>query len=608
LNSGEVVVRAIGSDLHMDYTAVGQTTHLAARMEQLAMPGSILITADVLRLAEGYVHVHALGLVPIKGLQDPVEVYELRGAGPVRTRLQATAVRGLTRFVGRDTEVAALHQLLARAGAGHGQVVALVGEAGVGKSRLVYEFIHSHRTQGWRVLESASVSYGKATPYFPVIELLKRYVHVEAADAPQAIRAKVTGQLLTLDDSLQETIPPLLALLDALPAAREPRDNGAGLRPPQGPPEHARGTQGTRAAASVWREMWSLAETLGDPHRLAVAVEIMGNAWSQMGDNVQALEFAQRALALAETVGAVDLLVSTRMNLGLLCRVMGDYRHGVTVLTQTVELLRGDLARERFGRPLYPAVTARQYLTTCLTALGEFRQAISTAEEGLRIAEAFQQPGSLLVAHVSRCEPLLHQGEFHDAVPRLERAMALYTPDLIAWYPMAAGALGFAYAMTGRLAEALPLLERAGERARRVDRRRETQWLAYLSEAYLRVGRQGDAHAVAERLLALGRERGERGTEARVLHLYGEITTQWKPPHAEEAEAYYRQALALAEALGMRPLQAHCYRGLGTLYAKTGRREQARAELSTAIDLYRAMAMTFWLPEAEAAMAQVEGR
>src|ERR687896_1672544 len=152
LNSGEVVVRAIGNDLHMDYSAVGETTHLAARMEQMAMPGSVLITANVLRLAEGLVQVKSLGPVPVKGLAAPVEVFELVGAGPTRTRLQALAAHGLTRFVGRDTELAALHQLLERAGAGHGQIVAAVGEAGVGKSRLVYEFVHSHHTRGWRVL------------------------------------------------------------------------------------------------------------------------------------------------------------------------------------------------------------------------------------------------------------------------------------------------------------------------------------------------------------------------------------------------------------------------------------------------------------------------
>ena len=180
-------------------------------------PGSILLTAATLRLVEGLVRVNALGPVPVKGLTEPVEVFELVGASAIRRRLQAAAARGLTRFVGRQQELAALQQALEQAGAGHGQVVALVGEAGVGKSRLVYEFVHSHRTQGWLVLESASVSYGKATPYFPVIDLLKRYCHVEERDDPRTIRAKVTGQVLTLDEALQDTIPALLALLDALP-------------------------------------------------------------------------------------------------------------------------------------------------------------------------------------------------------------------------------------------------------------------------------------------------------------------------------------------------------------------------------------------------------
>ena len=217
LNSGEVVVRAIGNDLHMDYSAVGQTTHLAARMEQLAMPGSIRQTAATLRLVEGLVQVNALGPIPVKGLAEPVEVFELVGASAVRWRLQAAVARGLTRFVGRETEIAALVQALGQAGTGHGQVVATVGEAGVGKSRLLYEFVHSHRTQGWLVLEAASVSYGKATPYFPVVDLLKRYMHVEDGDEPRTVRTKVTGHLVTLDEALQETIPALLALLEALP-------------------------------------------------------------------------------------------------------------------------------------------------------------------------------------------------------------------------------------------------------------------------------------------------------------------------------------------------------------------------------------------------------
>jgi class 3 adenylate cyclase/tetratricopeptide (TPR) repeat protein len=214
LNSGEVVVRSIGSDLRMDYTAVGQTTHLAARMEQLATPGSIRLTADTLRLAEGYVEVKPLGLVPVKGLGMPVEVYEAIGAGAVRSRLQAATARGLTRFVGRNAEVEQLARALEQARGGHGQLVATVGEPGVGKSRLFHEFTHSHRIQDWLILESGSVSYGKATSYLPVADLLKAYFKVHDRDTHREVREKITGKLFTLDRALEPILPALLALLD----------------------------------------------------------------------------------------------------------------------------------------------------------------------------------------------------------------------------------------------------------------------------------------------------------------------------------------------------------------------------------------------------------
>src|SRR5262249_12467791 len=214
VNSGEVVVRSIGSDLHMDYTAVGQTTHLAARMEQIARPGAILITADTLKLAEGYVDVTPLGPVPVKGVNDPVDVFEVTGAGPVRRRLQALATRALSRFVGREAEIDHLHRALQQAGAGRGQLVAVVGEPGVGKSRLFFEFVRSHRTRGWLVLESGSVSYGKATPYLPVIDLLKAYFKVEDRDDQRHVREKITGKLLTLDRTLEPSVPAFLALFD----------------------------------------------------------------------------------------------------------------------------------------------------------------------------------------------------------------------------------------------------------------------------------------------------------------------------------------------------------------------------------------------------------
>ncbi len=215
LHSGEVVVRVVGSDLRMDYSAVGQTTHLAARMEQLATPGTTLATAATVGLAEGYVDVRPLGPVPVKGLAAPVETYELVGAGPLRSRLSAAAARGLTQFVGRTSELEQLREALDHAAAGHGRAIALVGEPGVGKSRLIWEMTHSHWTHGWLVLHAGAHSYGQATPYGPVIDLLRRYCRIEEGVPPRAVREQVTGKILALDRSLEGSLPALLSLLGA---------------------------------------------------------------------------------------------------------------------------------------------------------------------------------------------------------------------------------------------------------------------------------------------------------------------------------------------------------------------------------------------------------
>ena len=212
LNSGEVVVRSIGSDLHMDYTAVGQTTHLAARMEQLATPGSILLTADTLRVANRFFEASPVGATLIKGLSQPVEVFQLIGVG-TRARSQVVASR-LTRFIGRHIELAVLGQALDKAHVDHGQVVGVRGEPGIGKTRLFYEFTHSAHTQGWHVLETSAVSYGRTTAYLPVIDLLKVHFQIEERDDRRTIRQKVTSQLLSLDANLQQTLPALFALLD----------------------------------------------------------------------------------------------------------------------------------------------------------------------------------------------------------------------------------------------------------------------------------------------------------------------------------------------------------------------------------------------------------
>jgi tetratricopeptide (TPR) repeat protein len=232
------------------------------------------------------------------------------------------------------------------------------------------------------------------------------------------------------------------------------------------------------------------------------------------------------------------------------------------------------------------------------------------AEEGLRIAETVNHPFSLIVTCYGLSVVYLRQGDVHRAIPGLERAMGLCQDWHIPLFlPELAAALGLAYTLDGRVAAGLALVEHGVEQEVASDRpRRLALFVAWLSEAYLLAGRLGDAHQRAAQALDLARQYQQRGNQAWALWLLGESTARQASLDGEPAVSHYRQALALAEELGMRPLQAHCHRGLGTLYSKGGQREQARAELETAIALYRAMDMTFWLPQAEAALAQLEAR
>jgi class 3 adenylate cyclase/tetratricopeptide (TPR) repeat protein len=932
LNSGEVVVRAIGNDLHMDYSAIGQTTHLAARMEQLAPPGSIRLTAATLRLAEGLVQVNALGQVPVKGLDAPVDVFELVGASAIRQRLQARAAQGLTRFVGRQCELDTLHQTLEQAGAGHGQVVAVVGEAGVGKSRLVYECVHSRRTQGWLVLESTAVSYGQATPYFPVIDLLKRYVHIENADESRTIRARVTEQVLTLDERLQELIPPLLWLLDALPddspfRALDPpqrrrrlldalqrvllresqvqpllfvcddlhwidaetqalldrlveslptarllllvtyrpeyahdwgnktyythlrldplpqvsadaflhallgddpslqpltpllmaRTAGnpffleesvralvetGGLAGTPGsyrlaqtlpmiqvpatvqavlaaridrlPPEakrllqtaavigtevpvpllqaiaevpeavlhpglahvqaaeflyetrlfpepaytfthalthevaystlllerrrvlHARIVEALEAVAGdrvteqverlahhalrgeVWekavaycqqagekamvrsayreaaatleqalgalqhlpasrarceqaidlrlvlddalwrlgdwgrvvaslREAEALAERLGDQRRLAQVSSEMADGYRILGNYERALMAGQRALTLAVALEDTALQSEANMQLGLLYYHRGDYGRAIAALRQTITAPERHSHRRR-DRPDATLVWPWSWLLVCLSQVGAFAEGWAMSADLLQVAEASARPFDLAVATFGVGQLSLRQGDFSQAMAVFERGLAVcQRHDLRDWLPTFAARVGYAYAWAGRLPEALPLLEQAvGQYATLRGGTPQPSVVVWLGEVYMHASRLEEASTQAQIALASAQAHQEWGYEAYALRLLGEIAAHRDPQETERAAAHYQQALALANELGMRPLQAHCHRGLGTLYAATSQREQAHTELTTAIALYRSMDMTFWLPQAEAVLTQVE--
>jgi predicted ATPase/class 3 adenylate cyclase len=939
LNSGEVVVRAIGNDLHMDYSAVGQTTHLAARMEQLATPGSSLLTAATLRLVEGLVQVTALGQVPVKGLAEPVEVFELVGASALRRRLQVAVARGLSPFVGRQPELEALQQALARAGAGQGQVVALLGEPGVGKSRLVYEFLQSHHTQGWLRLESSSVSYGKATAYLPVCDLLKAYCRIEDRDDLRTVRAKITGHILTLDDALQDTVTAVLALFEALPSdspflsldplqrrrrtlealkrvlLRESQvqplllvfedlhwidsetqavldllveslptaqllllvnyrpeyqhgwgsktyytqlrldplpeassedllqallgaDVGARHAVPlqdlkrlliartQGnpffleesvrtlvetgvlvgergayrlakPPDtlqvpatvqallaaridrllpedkrllqtaavigtevpwsllqaiadtadealyrglahlqaaeflyetrlfpervytfkhalthevaygsllherrrvlHARIVEVLEAMAGdrlddqverlaqhalrgeVWekalaygrqagdkartrsayreavvcyeqalaalehlpdsraateqaidlrlglsialnalgeppgrlldhlRRAETLAQTLDDQRRLGRVYVQMSTNFRVEGEVDRAIVYGQRALAVAALLGHVGLQTRAHLSLGYVYYDAGDYARAVESLGRNVATLQGDLLSERFGSDSMVAVTSLAWLSLCHAELGAFTEGLAIAEEGLRLAETVNRTFSLVEACYGVSVVYLRQGEVQRAIPVLERSMGLcqewHIPLFLTWQ---AATLGLAYALDGRVAAGLALVEHGVEDAVARGRPRALVGaVTRLSEAYLLAGRVEEARHHAAQAVELARQYQQRGDQAWALWLLGEGMARQASTEVEPATGHYRQALALAEALGMRPLQAHCHRGLGILYGTLGQQEQARRELSTAIAMYRAMAMTFWLPQTEAALAMV---
>jgi tetratricopeptide (TPR) repeat protein len=325
-----------------------------------------------------------------------------------------------------------------------------------------------------------------------------------------------------------------------------------------------------------------------------------------VSDLDQAVESGQRALALARTLGDVGLQIVANFYVGIVYYELGDYRQAVECLRWNVASLEGDLIREHFGMIGLPSVLARAYLSWSLAELGVFAEGTARGEEGVRIAETMDHPFSVIWAYSGIGKLYLDQGDFHRSILVLERGLALCQAwDIPTLFPQMARTLGTAYALSGRVIEALPLLEQATSKGRRGS---AALSLTHLSTGYLLAGRTEDALKCVQQALDLSQEYKRRGYQAYALHLLGEIAMHHQPPEVEQAKAYYHQALALAEELGMRPLQAHCHLGLGTLYAKIGQREQARAELSTAIELYRAMEMTFWLPEAEAALARVEGR
>ena len=932
LNSGEVVVRSVGSDLRMDYTAVGQTTHLAGRMEQLAPPGQIFLTEHTLRLVEGYITVKSLGPVPVKGLAAPVEIYELKGPGPVRSRLQLAAARGLSRFVGRDAELGDLSAAMEQARGGHGQVVALVGEPGVGKSRLVREFTTVHMSAEWRILEAFATSFDTSAAYLPMISLLRGYFDLQEWDDARAIRDKVTAALLNLDQSLLGTLPALLtlldlpvedpawqgldprqrrqrtldairrlliresqrhplclviedlhwidpeaqavldALVDSLPAARilllvtyrpeykqgwsrksyyaqtavHPLPHGtaeellrgllgdgpdvAALRArliertegnpffleesvrhlvetgalsgergaylvgrgagsvevpatvqtllaaridrlPTGDkrvlqcaavigkdvplplleaiadvsdddlrrsvhdlqaseflyetslfpvfeytfkhaltldvafgtllqdrrraldarlvdalerrPDDSIAERAERLAHHAFRggvwdkavtytreagrrafarsahrtavryfeqalqalehlpatpeaiglgvdlrldlraslsplgdfgrmldymtEAERLAEGLGDRRRLGLVSSFLANYFNVMLDLERAVEYGERAVAIASEVHDTTVMTLANNFLGLARYSMGDFSGAIELARRNVALLQGDLARDLFGLALLPAVYSRTVLAWSLAELGNFAEAADVALEGIRIAETVDHPYSLVFACLGLGTTHLRRGDLEAAIDHLERAIrTCRTGDVPVIFAVAAAPLASAYCLAGRPDAALDLLKEAVELARAIGDP-FGHWLRSggRAEAFLRSGRAAEALPLARHAVELTRAVKGRGLMVWALRLMGEVAASQDPPLMEESETAYGQALAMAREMGVRPLESRCRLGLGVLYGRLGRRELARTELAAAREAFSALGMPFWDAQAEAESARL---
>jgi tetratricopeptide (TPR) repeat protein len=338
-----------------------------------------------------------------------------------------------------------------------------------------------------------------------------------------------------------------------------------------------------------------LAEGLADQRRLGIVYHLLANTLRNRQDYEPALAYCQRAHAVATTLGDVELQLEVNRETGVLYYNLGDYRQAMEYVQQTLTAFQGEPRSHSFGLA-HDSVINHTWMALCLSELGAFADGVAYGNEALQIAEALDRPYERLAAYCRVGSLHVRQGTLHQAIPLLERGLALgQDADLPFLYRRAAEYLALAYALAGRATDALPLLGQIEGNP------------VVRGEAYLLAGEVEEADRLAQQALANSRHRKMRGNEARTLWLLGEIAMRRDPPDVAQTETHYQQALTLAEELGMRPLQAHCHHGLGRLYHSTGRAEPARTALAAAINLYRAMDMTLWLSQVEAALARVEG-
>ena len=383
-----------------------------------------------------------------------------------------------------------------------------------------------------------------------------------------------------------------LQALAPLPEDRDTQAQAIDLRLAVERPLTALGEYGRSLA--LLGEAETLARMLDDRARLGRVLDRMARVLRVKRDLDTALVVGQQALALATECGESALQGHVAFHLGQVYYIFGDFSRAAELLRQTVE------AADR-------RIDSRAWLARTLGALGAFGEGRRYGEEALRLATLEGQVNDPITACSCLGDLYLDQGDLEPAIRVLEQGLALCRASGNRdWLRTLVACLGYAYALQGYLVEGGTLLEEANREGIHTGAQ-NASWVARLSEACRLTGRREEAWQHARQALDLARQQKARGEEARALHQLGVVQAHGDPVDAAQAAAHYQQALALAEALGMRPLQAHCHRGLGRLYAETGQREQARAELSAAIEMYHSMAMKFWLPQVEAALAQMEG-
>jgi tetratricopeptide (TPR) repeat protein len=342
------------------------------------------------------------------------------------------------------------------------------------------------------------------------------------------------------------------------------------------------------------------AVTLGDQRRLAAVLANLTQYFVQVDELVRGQETGQRAVALADALDDFGLRVAANQYLGHVYLDRGAYRDAKAIFRRHAGELEGDLVRERFGMAGYPSVLYRLLLGCCHVELGEFIDGVALGEQALHIAEEIDQPYILAEACSMLGRIHLVQGEFARASLVLEAGLNIAEARHLG-IPILAARLGYARAMSGQQPSGLRLLETAAARLREAKNLGRVALVsAYLGEAYLMAGRLADGADSAQRALTLARHQHQRGTQAWMLRLLGEIAAHENPPDAAGAEELYRQALMLAEELGMRPLAARCYLGLGRLYRGAGQDAAAKEHLGTARTELAQMEMHFWLEQAEA--------